>query len=207
MHGALACLFLGPLYFIYKTITTINLAEAALSLVSKGQKVVPVFVLGSDMNDDIEEVNSIQIFNKKLTWNPEGGSVGSMSTESIRPLLLELREIMGAGDHAETLMALFENAYNGQRNVAEATQYILHGLFGHTGLVVLNMNDRELKRFFIPVMKAEIKEQVSKKLVDETVQRLNDLGFKTQAAPRPINLFYLMPGMRERIGWKMGFIR
>lgn len=193
-------LLLGPLYFLYKAITTINLAEAVQA--GTGQRIVPVFVLGSE-DHDLEELNHINLFNKRLAWQPgpeaSGGAVGNMSTASLPPVLDELKTLLGESENATDIFARIERAYTTAATFGEATQALLHDLLGRFGLVVLNMNHPALKRHFIPVMRAELTEQPSFRLVQATCQRLNALGFKTQATPREINLFYLLPGQRERI--------
>ncbi len=192
-------LFLGPLFFLYKALTTINLAEAVQKTRSDGQRVVPVFVLGSE-DHDLEELNSIHLFGKKLTWaSTEQGAVGSMHTSGLGGVLAELKNILGGSEAAAALFARVERAYTQAPTLAAATQAMLHDLFGRFGLVVIDMNDARLKRHFIPIMRAEILEQPAHRLVQETIGRLQALGFKTQAAPREINLFYLQPGSRERI--------
>ena len=86
-------LLLGPLYFLYKAISTIRLAAAVQE--STGTRIVPVFVLGSE-DHDLEELNHIRLFGKKITWDsPETGAVGSMSTESLTGFLQEIRSVMG----------------------------------------------------------------------------------------------------------------
>ena len=191
-------LFLGPLYFVYKALTAINLAEAVEARTGGKHRIVPVFVLGSE-DHDIEEVNKVNLFGKQLVWQPnETGPVGSMRTTSLRPALEELRTILGEGDAARALFERVEKCYQ-QPTFAEATQALLHEFFGRFGLVVLNMNDAELKRIFIPILKAELSGQPAFRLVNETIGQLTELGFKAQASPREINLFYLSPGKRERI--------
>lgn len=191
-------LFLGPLYFIYKALTTINLAER-VQRDHPGRRIVPVFVLGSE-DHDLEELNSINLYGKKIRWaSPESGAVGSMSTQSLGEVLAELKGILGESEAAQNLFARVEKAYTQAPTIAEATQAMLHDLLGRFGLVVLNMNDARLKRHFIPVLKSELTEQSASRIVGETSARLNELGFKTQATPREINLFYLQPGSRERI--------
>ncbi|MFN0173025.1 MAG: bacillithiol biosynthesis cysteine-adding enzyme BshC [Saprospiraceae bacterium] len=192
-------LFLGPLYFIYKTLTTINLAEALDASFGGRRRIIPVFVLGSE-DHDIEEVNKVNLFGKQIVWRPnETGAVGSMGTASLSNVLEELRAILGESDSALALFERVRKCYQGQKTFAEATQAMLHEFFGQYGLVVLNMNDALLKRHFIPILKAELIEQPAFGIVNETIGQLTELGFKTQAAPREINLFYLTPGSRERI--------
>jgi len=192
-------LFLGPLYFIYKTLTTINLAEAVETRTGGTKRIIPVFVLGSE-DHDIEEVNKVNLFGKQIVWNPdETGAVGSMSTASLANALDELRAILGESDAARALFERVEKCYQGQKTFAEATQAMLHEFFGQYGLVVLNMNDASLKRHFIPILNAELTAQPSFRIVSETIEQLTKLGFKAQAVPREINLFYLTPGSRERI--------
>lgn len=190
-------LFLGPLYFLYKAITTINLAEMAQA--ATGHTVVPVFVLGSE-DHDLDELNKINLFNKKIVWDStESGAVGSMSTAGLAPVLAELKSMLGESEAAQQLFARVERAYTEQPTLAAATRAMLHELFGRFGLVVFDMNHPVLKRHFIPVLKSELLEQVAAHKVGETIARLNELGFKTQATPRDINLFYMRPGLRERI--------
>ena len=193
-------LFTGPLYFIYKIFSTINLAKT-LKTTYPDYHFVPVFVIGGE-DHDFEEVNFINIFNKKLTWeraNTEGGAVGMMKTDSLRPLLDELKPVLGESDNAKHIFQIIEKSYTQNAVYQDATQDLLIQLFDIYGLVVLNMNDADLKRLFIPIMKKEIVEQPSKQLVEKTQNQLAALGFKSQAFPREINLFYLRDNLRERI--------
>jgi bacillithiol synthase len=191
-------LFLGPLYFIYKALTVINLAEAVEKQSGGANRIVPVYVLGSE-DHDIEEVNKVNLFGKQIVWQPEEtGPVGSMPTSSLSAALEQLRVMLGESDTARTLFSRIEKCYL-ETTFAEATQALIHEFLGKYGLVVLNMNDPQLKRQFIPVMKAELTDQPAYGIVNKTIEQLTALGFKAQAPPREINLFYLAPGSRERI--------
>lgn len=193
------CLFTGPLYFIYKAITTINLAEAIQGIIGPAGKIVPVFVLGGE-DHDIDEVNHINLFHKTVTWDPgTKGPVGKLSTETLAPVLEQINTILGTSDGARNLYKRLEDAYTQHKTFGEATRALLHDLLGHYGLVVLDMNEPVFKKSFIPVMEQELTTQVSIKLVTETVEKLNQVGFKTQATPREINLFYMTNDSRERI--------
>ncbi len=192
-------LLLGPLFFIYKAITAINLAEMAERQAGAPHRVVPVFVLGSE-DHDLDELNHAQLYGKILTWEPgETGAVGSMSTDTLAPVLEVLKPILGESEAAQHLWAVIARCYAPGRRFAAATQALLHELLGRFGLVVLDMNHPQLKRHFIPIMEAELTRQVSRPLVEATAAQLDALGFRQQAAPRDINLFYLQSGSRERI--------
>jgi bacillithiol synthase len=192
-------LFLGPLYFIYKALTTIKLAEKSNDIISGGQRVVPVFVLGSE-DHDLEELNKANLFGKRITWQPDlGGPVGSIPTDTLRDVLAELAEVLGSGEAAQALFAKVEAAYTQRGTFAAATQALLHTFLGRFGLVVLDMSEPLLKRHFVPIMRTELLEQAAHRLVSQSIDGLQAQGFKAQAAPRYINLFYLRPGSRERI--------
>jgi bacillithiol synthase len=150
-------------------------------------------------------VNTINIFNKKITWeNEEKGAVGMMKTVSLAAVLLELKTVLGESSNALSIFNIIEKNYTQYPVYQDATQNLLNDLFGKYGLVVLNMNDKDLKKLFIPIMKKEVSEQVSKPLVEKAQAALNDLGFKAQAFPREINLFYLRENLRERIVFEDG---
>jgi bacillithiol synthase len=190
-------LFLGPLYFLYKAVTAIVTARAAKA--ETGHVVIPVFVLGSE-DHDLDELNHVHLFGKKIVWeSPETGAVGSMTTASLSPVLEELKNVLGESEKAAQLFEHIQVAYTQQPTIAAATRALLHHLFGEYGLVVLDMNHPALKRLFIPILRAELLEQPSFRCVQADAEALAQLGFKPQATPREINLFYLRPGMRERI--------
>lgn len=190
-------LFLGPLYFVYKALTTINLAEEIEK--THGLSVVPVFVLGSE-DHDVEELNKAHLFGKQIVWHPgQSGPVGAMQTDSLNDALEELRVILGESEAARLLFERVAACYREQPTFADATQALLHSFFADYGLLVLNMSDAALKRHFIPVMRAELLEQPAFRLVNETISALSQLGFKAQAPPREINLFYMQAGLRERV--------
>ena len=200
-------LLLGPLYFIYKAVTTINLAVEVNKRSGGAQRIVPVFVLGSE-DHDIEEVNKINLYGKQLVRHPETeGPTGVMDTKSLLPVLENLREILGESEPASALFQRIQSALAPAATFAEATRALLHEFLGKYGLVVIDMNDAALKRHFIPVMQAELLEQPAFHLVNQTIAQLNQLGFKTQAAPREINLFYMKPGLRQRIVLEDGMFR
>ena len=193
-------LFTGPLYFIYKICSTINLAKN-LKEHYPDYDFLPVFVIGGE-DHDFEEVNNINIFNKKITWNKPDyakGAVGMMKTDSVRSALDELKAVLGESEAAKRIFDIIEKSYSSFDLYQEATQSLLHALFDKFGLVVLNMNDAALKRLFIPIMKQEILEQPSKALVEKTQSELEALGYKSQAFAREINLFYLTENGRDRI--------
>ncbi len=201
-------LLTGPLYFIYKIFSTIHLAEKLNATFSEN-KFVPVFVIGGE-DHDFEEVNNISLFGKKITWqrgDAEKGAVGMMKTSSLQTVLEELKPILGESEAAQSMFNKIEKAYTTHDLYQDSTQDLLNQLFGHYGLVVLNMNDAALKRLFIPIMKRELTEQLSKKLVETTQATLETLGFKPQAFAREINLFYLKENLRERIVEENGVYR
>jgi bacillithiol biosynthesis cysteine-adding enzyme BshC len=201
------CLFLGPLYFIYKAVSAIKLAQRITASNTHGSRVVPVFVLGSE-DHDLEELNHAQLFNKKLVWEPEQrGPVGSISATTLQTVMEELRALLGESEAAGAVFGRISSAYSGAGSFAGATQALLHDVFGAYGLVVLNTNDAALKRHFIPSMKDDLLGQTAFRVVGDTINQLHQAGFRAQASPREINLFYMRDGFRERIVLENGIYK
>lgn len=190
-------LFLGPLYTIYKAITTILIARK-LNETYKSQHFVPVFWLGSEDHDK-EELNHIHLFGKTFTWNTaQQGAFGRMSTSSLRPWIQDLKDKLGDAPAAPELAAALDDAYVKERTIAAATRKFLYHFFGDDGLVVVDGDDAAMKRLFLPVLEKEITEQYSFKLVSRSNEKFA-IHYESQISPREINLFYLDEGMRERI--------
>lgn len=191
-------LFTGPLYFLYKIISTINLTEQ-LKSEYPDYNFVPVYWMASE-DHDFDEINFFNYKGKKIQWNSkQTGAVGHFNTNGLEDVYEVVAAEFGSGKFAEQLKAWFKNAYLNHDNLADATRYLANELFGEYGLVVIDADDKELKRLFIPQMKNELLEQTAFNTVSETNNTLEDLGLKIQVNPREINLFYIHNGLRERI--------
>jgi uncharacterized protein YllA (UPF0747 family) len=197
--GHQLCLFTGPLYFIYKIVTTINLADE-LSKKYPGQKFLPVYWMASE-DHDFEEVSSIHLFGKTLQWNGAlaGGPVGRISTGTLKPLIDELSAVLGTSGYANELIALFEEAYLKHSDLATATRVLVHKLFGDKGLVILDGDDKRLKEVFLPVIKDDISNSTNFKLVSESIKKLQEQNYSIQVKPREINSFRMTTTERIRI--------
>jgi bacillithiol biosynthesis cysteine-adding enzyme BshC len=196
--GHQLCIFTGPLYFIYKIISAVNLAET-LNEKHPALHFVPVYWMAAE-DHDFEEINHIHLFGKKLSWNTEAkGAAGELDPETMNDLLAELKVVMGDSANAKELYRIFEDAYMFNASLADATRFLVTKLFGKFGLVILDGNESELKNLFKPVLKDELTKQSSFTLVEETNNRLVESGYKLQVNPRSINLFFMEESLRERI--------
>ena len=191
-------LFTGPLYFIYKICSVINLARQLNDRYPE-KKIVPVFITGGE-DHDFEEIQSARIFGNQLTWeNDEGGSVGAMSTATLAPVLAQLQDVLGTRDLAQSIYEKIHTAYTSHKTYGAASVALVHALFGQTGLVVADMAKPAFKAAFRPVMERELFEQISQPLIEKAQTQLTKAGFSGQAHAREINLFYLSDGRRDRI--------
>ncbi len=191
-------LFTGPLYFLYKIFSVINLSEA-LNNKHKEQHFVPVYWMATE-DHDFNEINYFNLNGKKIRWGRNnGGAVGELSTDGLDKVLDVFRKELGKGEHSAKLISLFSEAYINHNNLAEATRYLANELFKVYGLIIVDGNDAGLKSAFTQYAEKEFTEQLSFKKVTETTKRLTKMGYPAQVYPREINLFYLQQGLRERI--------
>lgn len=189
-------LFTGPLYFIYKIASTINLCKQ-LKKEYPEHDFVPIYWMATE-DHDFEEINYFNFKCKKIKWNKESfGPVGRLSTEGLREVFEEFDVELGVGSNADYLRDLFTKSYLNHSNLADATRFLANELFKSEGLVIINGDSIELKKLFIPFVKREVLEQNSFKKVTETSKHLKD--YFIQVNPREINLFYIEDNLRERI--------
>ena len=89
--GHQLCLMTGPLYFIFKILHVIKLAEE-LNESFPEQKFVPVYWMASE-DHDFEEIKSFLLFGQKWSWDStQKGAVGRFQTAELKPLLSRLSE-------------------------------------------------------------------------------------------------------------------
>ena len=189
-------LFSGPLYFLYKIISTINLTKELKSKYP-AYNFVPIYWMATE-DHDFEEINYFNFKGKKFRWNTESnGPVGRLLTEGLTEFFEIYALELGASTNANTLKKLFEDSYLKHDNLADATRFLANSLFASQGLVIIDADNADLKRAFIPYIKEELLEQTSFKAVQETIEKLKD--YTVQVNPREINLFYIEDNLRERI--------
>lgn len=184
-------IYTGTLYFHYKIQTVIN---ACKTLKEKYPKYdfVPVYWMASE-DHDLEEIASFNMFGKKYTWQTDQkGAVGRMNTKGLHDLGFK-------EEKAKELGKFYKNVEDRNENLTQATRNIVHSFYQKDNLVILDGDDAALKRLFIPIIKNELETQNSHLKIEESSEKLNKLGYKTQVTPREINLFYLEDNLRERI--------
>ncbi|MBL4662217.1 MAG: bacillithiol biosynthesis cysteine-adding enzyme BshC [Flavobacteriaceae bacterium] len=191
-------LFTGPMYFLYKIFSVINLSEQ-LSETYSDYNFVPVYWMATE-DHDFDEINYFNLYGKKMTWGRQsGGAVGELSNEGLDEVLNVVSAAFGNTVNGQRLTSLFSEAYVKHQNLADATRYLGNELFKEYGLVIIDANRSSLKKVFTPYAELELTENRSFKQVTQTTGRLVTAGYGEQVHPREINLFYLVEGIRERI--------
>ena len=195
--GHQLCLFTGPLYFIYKIISTINLCE---QLVEKYpcNNFIPIFWMASE-DHDFNEVNHFHLFGKRIEWNSnQDGAVGRMNLDGFESVISDMKSILGPHKNTDRLINIFEQTYLGHNNLADATRYLVNELFGKYGLVIIDGDNKELKQQFIPQIRKDILDNGFVSTIQQCSANLTK-NYKSQAFIRDINFFKLSEGKRELI--------
>jgi bacillithiol biosynthesis cysteine-adding enzyme BshC len=191
-------LFTGPLYTLYKTITTLQLAEEWAE--QTGRTVVPVFwVEGED--HDFEEIATAHVFRRNevvpLTYAPDRasnpGAVGRLVlTDAINDVLDRLDEALPASDFKPAVMERVRAAYRPGTPLEDAFTRLLRSLFPDDGLVFINPDDARLKALARPLFRRDIEDpRTPSARIEATSRALREQGYHAQVSARPTNLFWL----------------
>ncbi|MGL4632700.1 MAG: bacillithiol biosynthesis cysteine-adding enzyme BshC [Leadbetterella sp.] len=181
-------IFTGPLYVIYKIVSTINLAKQLKSEFPE-YDFVPVYWMASE-DHDLDEIKYFNLFGKKHYWETDQtGAVGRMNPQSIVSIYEETAEIPD----------FFKDAYASSSTLSEAVRKYMHHLFGEYNLISIDPDHAALKNLFAGTIQREIMDSFSSPLLENQTQKLENLGYKSQISSRDINLFYLENATRNRI--------
>lgn len=188
----------GPLYFIYKIVSCINLAKMLKQNFTDCDFIPVYWPAGED--HDVDEICSVNVFGKKISWqNPPLGATGKLSTNGIQSMVEELKLLLPQNSNTEKIISLFEKVYQ-QESLLDATVQLVLQLFSDKGLLVVNGDDKNLKKIFSPVMKDDLLNASAFAKVNESVEELKNHGYNIQANPREINLFFIdSKNQRHRI--------
>lgn len=196
-------LFTGPIYFIFKIVTAINLAKE-LKKNFPDKDFVPVYWMATE-DHDFAEINHTYISGKKISWEHEAaGATGRLQTAGMENAIKEYQRILGISEHAAFLSDLIYKAYTEHKNLADSSRYLVNALFEEYGLLILDADDRRFKKQFSSIITDDIIQQNSFKNICEAKDNLTKVGIEAQVNPREINFFYLLDGLRERIIFENG---
>ncbi len=196
-------IFTGPLYFIYKILHVVKLAEQ-LKVQLPENNIVPVYYMGSE-DADLDELGHIFIDGEKYEWKTsQTGAVGRMTVD--KDLVKMLDELSGrllVYSFGAEIIGLMKECYKEGVTIEQATFQLVNQLFADFGVIVLLPDNASLKSAFIPVIEKELFGEFSHTLVQETVSSF-PADYKVQASGRELNMFYLKEDRRDRIEMENG---
>ncbi|HRN57546.1 MAG TPA: bacillithiol biosynthesis cysteine-adding enzyme BshC [Agriterribacter sp.] len=190
-------LFTGYLYFIYKIVHAIKLADELNNRFPR-HYFVPVYYMGSEDND-LEELNHIYLNSEKITWETkQTGAVGRMHTKELDAFIQRISGELSVHEHGQQLIELLKSCYCQSSTIQEATLKLVNSLFGSYGLLVLIADNAALKKRMSRVFEDDLFRHTPATIVTQTAQQLA-ASYHAQVNPRDINLFYMKDDTRERI--------
>lgn len=191
-------LFGGPLFTLYKIQQVINTCKS-MQETEPSLDWVPVFWMASE-DHDFEEIATTQWNDRTFQWEhpSASGPVGRIETTALKPLLNDFITFGKNQLGAHQVLSIIEEAYSKHSNLAQATRYWVHQVFGHSGLIVIDGDDAALKQSASALFKQELFDEGLEQLTSESCAKLKK-EFHLQVNPRPINLFYIADGVRQRI--------
>ena len=198
-------LFTGPLYFIYKIVSCLDLADQ-LQEKYPDHQFVPIYWMASE-DHDFEEISSVFLDDERIGLKKKAGdAVGRMNLDGFQDAIEELARKLNPSDHSQQLITFLKSNFLESECYAEAFLKLVDHLFQEFGLVILDADNKNLKSSFSDAIKGDLKHQTLEKSVTQSSTALHELGYKTQVNPREINLFYFDKNERKRlIKTKNGF--
>src|SRR5690606_2118930 len=192
-------LLTGPLYFFHKILQVIRCCEE-MSERHREFNYVPIFWMATE-DHDFAEINHFYYQDQTVHWEKNArGAVGKLDLDGIDEVFRVFSAQLPQIKNAETLKELIQNSYLNSKTLSEATRKLIHALLGEFGVLIIDGDDKELKKLMIPSFQDELIHQTTHQKVSETNEKLIESGYSIQVNPREINLFYLGNGnIRERI--------
>ena len=191
-------IFLSPLFLIYKIVSLISYKDY-LNKKFPDFQCVPVFWLASE-DHDFDEIKKIKSHNNEYSWNIENHTaVGNLSTATLDDILKSIKYDLCNSKYGEDLYEIFENSYIKNNDLSSATRSIINSLFSKYEIIVLDANERELKKLFISHFKKEILENEIYNCVSVTNNKLVSKKYKPQINALKFNVFYMTDQLRAKI--------
>ncbi len=203
-------LFGGPMYTVFKTITTIKLAER-LKAKFPGNDFVPVFWIEGE-DHDFAEMNHVGVLGGegqylRIEYLPGGhlpernpGPVGELVFDAaLDQTFTALRDGLQHTEFTDPLLNQLRDAYAREKTFNRSFAAWMNFLFEGYGLVFISPNDRRLKKLLSPLFTREILEfpKTSQLIIAQSAEL--ERNYHAQVKPRSVNLFLFHRGGRYAI--------
>ncbi|MCZ6777204.1 MAG: bacillithiol biosynthesis cysteine-adding enzyme BshC [Ignavibacteria bacterium] len=203
-------LFGGPMYTVFKMITTIKLAEK-LKTKFPAYDFVPVFwVEGED--HDFVEMNNVSLLDSdsrvvKIEYLPGGampernlGPIGELAFDaSLEQTFAALGGALQKSEFTGELIMKLRECYATGRTFNQAFTLWMNFLFEDYGPIFISSNNRELKRLLSPMFVKEISEfpKTSQMVIAQSAEL--EEQYHAQIKAKSVNLFLFHKGGRYLI--------
>jgi bacillithiol synthase len=207
--GQQAGFLTGPLYTLYKAVSTVRLAAHLEQRF--GTVVLPVFWVASD-DHDWAEVNHAVVLDRRGRLHRFALADGSTAAlpMSERPLPAgvetvcdEVEEVVVGKGNGDQLIRRILDAYRVPgRTVAEAFNEAIGGLLGGFDLLLADAADPAIKRISMPVLAEALKEaRAHERMLRVRSEALEASGYRSQVPvlARGTNVFHHGERGRERL--------
>ncbi|MDP4161437.1 MAG: bacillithiol biosynthesis cysteine-adding enzyme BshC, partial [Bacillota bacterium] len=201
--GQQAGILTGPLYTLYKAMTTIRLAQEQREKL--GRPVVPVFWIASEDHDWLE-IQSTYILDSqgrpaacRLIGDGGGESVGNQSVPDWEMIEAQLVEAMPDGEFRLSVLKQCQHFLEQAENLTQWFALTLQWLVQKWGLIFFDPMLPEFKRLAAPMYEKILKTNADvRDALTERTKEWVDLGFKPQIQPTggEVNLFLSIPERR-----------
>jgi len=197
------CLLGGPMFWVYKILSTIKLCKT-LSQQYPDYDFIPVYFSGNE-DHDFEEINHLQVFQNKIVWQAQSGmACGRLPLTTLPAVIVELENLFQRNEKALQFFKKNLDWINRSKNYADYFRYFVDELFGESGLIYFNPDDKDAKSLFSPVIAKELQESFIFQNTLETNSGIQSMQYPLQVNPRELNLFYHHASGRKRLIKKDG---
>jgi len=200
----------GPLYTIYKIITTLKLTDL-LNNNFPEYHFVPIFWLEGE-DHDFEEVNNVKVVDpdnkaKKIEYLLDGkpldkniGAVGELQLDGfIDEFFNHIEEALINTEFKGKLFETVRHYYQRGATFTKAFVGLINHFFENSGLIFIKPNHLELKRLMSPIFQREINEhpKVCQLVIDRSAEL--EQRYHAQVKAKALNLFLFEKGGRYLI--------
>jgi bacillithiol biosynthesis cysteine-adding enzyme BshC len=196
-------LFGGPLFSLFKALTTVKLANEATSV---GRDSVPVFWLATT-DHDLAEINHVSILGadgslQKLSAPTDGVHDAPVGSVTFGPEIEALVQAAATSLGDSEVTSFLKQSYRPGENFGSAFALLFSRLFADRGVVLLDASDPELQQIAQPIYTAAIERAAE--LDDALLARGKELeaaGYHQQVKVTPSStlLFMLRNGARTPV--------